>query len=123
MFFPRTAPAVGPQMAWAPGPGPSRPNGPMHKCIPACQSLVLPKTSRLLKVLKVSPLIATLKLQSNEASYSSTVIGTLTVGGLLHLVQRGGDWVGPSWPRPLLPVPNVTAHLSTACVPTSYYST
>ena len=39
-------------------------------------------------------------------------------GGLLHLVQRGGDWAGrPSLPRPLLAVPNVTAHPSTASVP------
>jgi len=29
------------------------------------------------------------------------------MGGLLHLVQLGGDWVGP----------NVTAHQSTASVP------
>jgi len=32
------------------------------------------------------------------------------MGRLLHLVQQGGDW-GP--PRPLLAVPNVTAHPST----------
>jgi len=38
------------------------------------------------------------------------VIGTLAVDG----------WAGP--PRPLLAVPNVTAHPSTASVPTSYYS-
>jgi len=38
------------------------------------------------------------------------------MGGLLHLVQRGGDWAGP---RPLLAVPNVTAHPSTASVPTT----
>jgi len=31
------------------------------------------------------------------------------MGGLLHLVQRGGDWVG-------LAVPNVTAHPSTSSV-------
>jgi len=37
--------------------------------------------------------IATLKAQSNGPSYSNTVIGTLADdGGLLHLVQRGGDW-------------------------------
>jgi len=36
------------------------------------------------------------------------------MGGLLHLVQRGGD---PSPPSPLLAVPNVTAHPSTASVP------
>ena len=40
------------------------------------------------------------------------------MGQLLHLVQRGGDWAGPrSPPRPLLAVPNVTAHPSTASVP------
>jgi len=39
------------------------------------------------------------------------------IGGLLHLVQRGGDWAGPSSPSPLLAVPNVTAHLSTASLP------
>jgi len=42
------------------------------------------------------------------------------MGGLLHLVQRGGDWAGrrgPSPPSPLLAVPNVTAHPSTASVP------
>jgi len=46
------------------------------------------------------------------------------MGGLLHLVQRG-DWAGPqpatgrgrSPPRPLLAVPNVTAHPSTVSVP------
>ena len=37
--------------------------------------------------------------------------------GLLHLVQRGGDWAGSGPPRPLIAVPNVTAHRSTACVP------
>jgi len=38
----------------------------------------------------------------------------LLMGGLLHLVQRGGDWAGP-----FLAVPNVAAHPSTASVPTS----
>jgi len=38
------------------------------------------------------------------------------MGGLLHLVQ-GGDWAGPQPARPLLAVPNVTAHTSTVCVP------
>jgi len=35
------------------------------------------------------------------------------MGGLLHLVQPGGDWAGPQPPGPLT-VPNVTAHPSTA---------
>jgi len=39
------------------------------------------------------------------------------MGGLLHLVQRGGVWAGPQPARPLLAVPNVTAHPSTASVP------
>ena len=33
------------------------------------------------------------------------------------MVQRGGDWAGPQPPRPLLAVPNITAHPSTASVP------
>ena len=44
-----------------------------------------------------NPLMSVLKPQSNGPLYSSTVIGTLAVammGGLLHLVQRGGDWAG-----------------------------
>ena len=44
--------------------------------------------------------------------------GRWWVGGLLHLVQRRGAWA----PSPLFAVPNVTAHPSTASVPTSYYS-
>jgi len=49
------------------------------------------------------------------------VIGTLAVDvGLLHLVQRGGAWVGCS--SPLLAVLNVTAHSSTASVLASCYS-
>jgi len=39
------------------------------------------------------------------------------MGGLLHLVQRGGDWAGPQPASPLLTVSNVTAHPSTAIVP------
>ena len=39
------------------------------------------------------------------------------VGGLLHLVQRVGGLDGASPPTPLLAVPNVTAHPSTASVP------
>jgi len=41
------------------------------------------------------------------------------MGGLLHLVQRGGDWAGRgrSPPSSLLAEPNVTAHSSMASVP------
>ena len=42
------------------------------------------------------------------------------MGGLLHLVQRGGPGRAAALPRPLLAVPNATAHPSTACVPTAY---
>jgi len=48
------------------------------------------------------------------------VVGTLAVDGwatVLHLEQRGGDWAGPL--SPLIAVPNVTAHPSTASVPTT----
>ena len=40
------------------------------------------------------------------------------MGGLLHLVQRGGAWegCGPTHATPFLAVPNVTAHPSTASV-------
>jgi len=36
--------------------------------------------------------------------------------GLLRLEQRGGDWAGSQPPKPLLAVPNVTTHPSTASV-------
>ena len=42
------------------------------------------------------------------------------MGGLLHLVQRGGDWVGPQHAQAPLAVPNVTALLSTASVQSLY---
>jgi len=39
------------------------------------------------------------------------------MGGLLHVVQQGGTGQGHSPPRPLLAVPNVTAHPSMTSVP------
>jgi len=53
----------------------------------------------------------------SKGSYSATsnnmkLVHWPLMGGLLHLVQRGGDWAGP-----LLAVPNVAAHPSTASVP------
>ena len=40
------------------------------------------------------------------------------MGGLLHLVQRGGDWAGPrSRPRPFLDVPKFNSPSTTASVP------
>jgi len=59
---------------------------------------------------------------NSKGSYSVTVKNTKLVhwplmGGLLHLVQRGGPGRAASPPSPLLIVPNVTAHPSTASVP------
>jgi len=39
------------------------------------------------------------------------------MGGLLHLVQRGGSWVGCGPAQSPPRYTNVTAHLSTASVP------
>jgi len=67
----------------------------------------------------INPLIGKLKPQSN----SNTVIGTLVVDGWVvtfGTARRGLGGVRPH--SPLLAVPNVTAHPSTASVPTSYYS-
>jgi len=42
-----------------------------------------------------NPLMGTLTLQSNGPLYRNTVIGHWPLmGGLLHLVQRGGAWAG-----------------------------
>jgi len=65
--------------------------------------------------------MSTLKLQSNGPLYSDTVIGTLAVDEwavTFGTARRGMG--GP--PSPLLAVPNVTAHPSTASVPNSYHS-
>ena len=59
--------------------------------------------------------MATLKPQSNGPSYNNRVIGTLAVDGwaVVGTVRS---------PSPLLTVPNVAVHSSTASVATSYYS-
>jgi len=70
-----------------------------------------------------NPLMGTLKPQSNGPLCSHTVIGTLAVDGWAHgwYIEEGpGRAAAP--PSPLLAVPNVTDHPSTASVPTSYYS-
>jgi len=70
--------------------------------------------------------MGTLKPQSNGPLYSNTVIGTVAVAewtvtfGTATRCLRG---LRPGWAQSLLAVPNVTAHPSTASVPTSYYST
>jgi len=60
-----------------------------------------------------------LKLRDNYSATSNNVklVHWPLMGGLLHLVQRGGPGRGRSPPRPLLVVPNVTAHPSAASVP------
>jgi len=64
--------------------------------------------------------MGTLKWHSNGPLYSNAVIGTLAVDGwAVTFGTARRDLGGP--PRPLLAVPNVTAHLSTASVPTSSY--
>jgi len=65
-----------------------------------------------------------LKPQSNRPLCSSMVIGTLAADGwavTIGTARRGLGRLQP--PSPLLAVLNVTAHTSTASVPTSYYST
>ena len=57
-----------------------------------------------------------------RGNYSATwnnmkVVHWPLMSGLLHLVQRGWDWAGPQLASPLITVPNVTAHPSTASVP------
>jgi len=55
--------------------------------------------------------------QCSATSNNTKLLHWPLMGGLLHLVQRGGTGRGHSLPRPLLAVPNVTARLSTASVP------
>jgi len=68
----------------------------------------------------INTLMGTLKPQSNGLLYSSTLHWPL-MGGMLHLVQRGGPGRAAAPPSPL-DVPNITAHSSTASVLTLYYS-
>jgi len=68
--------------------------------------------------------MGTLKTQSNESLYSNTVIGTLAVDGWAAWYiwyNEEGPGQAAALPNPLLAVPNVTAHPSTASIPTSYY--
>ena len=67
--------------------------------------------------------MATIKPQSNGPFYSNAVIGTLAVDGwavTFGMCEEGPGRAGAP-PNPLLAVPNVMAHLSTASVPKSYY--
>jgi len=74
--------------------------------------------------LLINPLMDTLKPHSNGPLYSNTVIGTLAVDGwtVTFATAEMGPERAAAPPSPLFAVPNVTAHPSTASVPTSYYS-
>ena len=68
-------------------------------------------------LLAVNPLMGT-------GNYSATSNNMKLVHWPLmgeHLEQQGGYWAGPSPPRPLIAVPNATAHPSTASVPITVY--
>jgi len=66
--------------------------------------------------------MGTLKPQSNGPSYSNTVIGTLAVDRWAVIFDYSEERPGRAPLSPLLAATNVTAHPSTASVPTSYYS-
>ena len=61
----------------------------------------------------------TLKPQSNGALYSNTMTAKLAIDG--WAVTFGTEMRGLGGPSPLLTVPNLTAHPSTASISTSYY--
>ena len=65
--------------------------------------------------------MGTLKPQSNGQQYSTWAVDGWAYWAVT-LVQRGGAWWAAAPPSLLLAVPNVTAHPSTASVPTSCYS-
>jgi len=65
------------------------------------------------------PLRGTLKLQRNGPS--NVAIGILAVDGWAFTFGTASPGQATAPPSPLLAVPNVTAHPSTANVPTSYY--
>jgi len=66
------------------------------------------------KTIKLNPL----ECRCNYSSTSNDIklVHWPLMGGLLHLVQQGGDW-GAHLAHALLAVPNVTAHPSTASAP------
>jgi len=68
--------------------------------------------------------IKTAKQRTTIGAYSNTVIGTPAVDGwgVTFWYSEEGPRRSCSPTTPLLVVPNVTAHPSTAGVPTSYYS-
>jgi len=65
----------------------------------------------------VNPLIGT--GNCGATSNNMTLVHWQMMSGLVHVVQRGWDWARPQPTQacPVLAVPNVTAHPSTASVP------
>jgi len=78
----------------------------------------LPNDDKLtLKSVILNDLITIYSAEAIVTSNNMKLVHRPLMGGMLDLVQRGGDWGSPIPPRPLLAVPNLTAHLSTASVP------
>jgi len=69
----------------------------------------------------INHLMGTLKPQSNGPLYSNTVTGRWWVGCNIWYSEEGPGRAAAS-PSSLLAVPNVTAHPSTASVPTSIFN-
>jgi len=67
-------------------------------------------------VLNLKPFKSILKAQGNGPLYRNTVIDTLTVDGWAVIrYSEDGPGRATAPPRPILAVPNVTAHPSTEC--------
>ena len=77
----------------------------------------------LTKLINSNQLMGILKPSRDGPLHSNTVIGTLAVDGCLGwAVTFGtGPWRAAAPPSPLIAVSNLTAHQSTACVPTSMW--
>ena len=77
--------------------------------------------TKIIKIAVTKCRILTLYLDS-KGDYSATsnnmkLVHWPLMGGLLHLVQRGGDWAGPQPAQAPPHCTSVTAHPSTASVP------
>jgi len=89
--------------------------------------LICNRLTILIKPSMANPIAATALLLSPILTPNTAIqwmVHWPLMGELLHLVQRGGDRNGRGRrpPSPLLAVPHVTAHPSTASVITTYYS-
>ena len=82
--------------------------------------LALPDTINHIPVVKISAFNPRVQRHYYSAT-SNNEVGTLGVDGWVVTFGTARRGLGGP-PRPLLAVPNVTAHPSTARVPTSYYS-